>query len=90
MTRITTTREDMPLSTSMDIFHMKNRRDPVDEEVLPFLAIHGNHATINEESVLYDDEEVAHVYTKNVFGSIPKVTVVQENVVEADVGTIYH
>ena len=89
MTRITTTREDMPLSTSMDIFHMKNRRDPTIEEVLPFLAVHANHATINEEAVLYDDEEVAHVYTKKVFGDTPKVTVIRENVVEVDVG-IYH
>ncbi|TGC08946.1 hypothetical protein CUN85_07890 [Methanolobus halotolerans] len=89
MTRITTTREDMPLSTSMDIFYMKNRRDPTNEEVLPFLAIHGNHATINEEAVLYDEEEVAHVYTKNVFEDTPKITVVQEKLVEADVG-IYH
>lgn len=74
----------------MDIFYMKNRRNPTSEEVLPFLAVHANHATINEEAVLYDDEEVAHVYTKKVFGESSKFIVLRESVVEADVGAIYH
>lgn len=45
---------------------MKNQRDPETNELWPFLVIHGNHATINKKVVVYDEEGVYQVYTKNV------------------------
>jgi|GEM_PF-1643308 hypothetical protein len=93
MTRITTTKVDMPMCTSMDILYMKNRCEPNEQEAVPFLAVHGNHATINNEAVLYDEEEVYQVYTKNVFiqteKPIPEKTIEQNTEVEVDLG-IYH
>ncbi|MCQ6961668.1 hypothetical protein PV02_00255 [Methanolobus chelungpuianus] len=93
MTRITTTKVDMPMCTSMDILHMRNKREPADQDVLPFIAVHGNHATINNEAVLYEEEEVYQVYTKNVFIQIekptPEKTIEPKTEVEPDLG-IYH
>lgn len=66
MTRITRNMHTIPLSASQDIFNMKNQRDPESNELLPFLVIHGNHATMNNETVLYNEEGVHQVYTKNV------------------------
>ncbi len=66
MTRITEKIHRISLSASEDIFNMRNQRDPETGEIWPFLAIHANHATINEEVVVYDDEGVYQVYTKNV------------------------
>ncbi|WP_340820115.1 hypothetical protein [Methanolobus sp. WCC4] len=66
MTRITNIMHTVPLSTSQDIFNMKNQRDPQSNELLPFLAIHGNHATMNDDVVVYDEEGVNQVYTKKV------------------------
>lgn len=66
MTRITQSLYRMPISTSEDIFNMKNQRDPETNELWPFLVVHGNHATINKEVVVYDEEGVYQVYTKNV------------------------
>jgi hypothetical protein len=77
----------------MDILYMKNRCEPSEQEAVPFLAVHGNHATINNEAVLYDEEEVYQVYTKNVFihveKPIPEKTIEQNTEVEVDLG-IYH
>jgi hypothetical protein len=51
---------------------MKNQRDPESSELWPFLVIHGNHATINDEAVIYDDEGVYQVYTKKVMSQVKK------------------
>ncbi|WP_292463663.1 hypothetical protein [Methanolobus sp.] len=93
MTRITTTKVDVPMCTSLDILYMRNKCEPMEEEALPFIAVHGNHATINNEAILYDEEEVYQVYTKNVFiqteKPIPEKTIEQNTEVEIDLG-IYH
>ncbi|WP_292467900.1 hypothetical protein [Methanolobus sp.] len=72
MTRITEKMNRIPISTSEDIFNMKNQRDPESSELWPFLVIHGNHATINDEAVIYDDEGVYQVYTKKVMSQVKK------------------
>lgn len=72
MTRITDNMHRIPLSTSQDIFNMKNQRDPESNELWPFLVVHGNHATINNESVIYDEEGVFQVYTKKVMPKVKK------------------
>ncbi|MDG6243934.1 MAG: hypothetical protein QCH31_06025 [Methanolobus sp.] len=72
MTRITQSIHRIPISTSQDIFNMKNQRDPENSEVWPFLVVHGNHATINKEVVVYDEEGVYQVYTKNVMVPVKK------------------
>ncbi len=72
MTRITEKVHRISLSTSEDIFNMKNQRDPEKNEIWPFLAVHANHATINEEVVVYDEEGVYQVYTKNVMSRLEK------------------
>jgi hypothetical protein len=60
------------ISASEDIFFMKNQRDPNKNELWPFLIVHANHATVNEETVIYDEEGVYHVYTKKVMSQIKK------------------
>lgn len=72
MTRITEKMHTISLSASEDIFNMKNQRDPENNEIWPFLVVHANHATINEESVIYDEEGVYQVYTKKVMSEIKK------------------
>lgn len=72
MTRITENVHRIPISVSQDIFNMKNQRDPEHNELWPFLVVHGNHATINREVVIYDNEGVYQVYTKNVMSKIKR------------------
>ncbi|WP_407355081.1 hypothetical protein [Methanolobus sp. WCC5] len=72
MTRITQSMHRIPISTSEDIFNMKNQRDPENSELWPFLVVHGNHATMNKEVVVYDEEGVYQVYTKNVMVPLKK------------------
>ncbi len=66
MTRITQSLHKMSISTSEDIFNMQNQRDPKLNELMPFLAIHANHATINKDAVVYGEEGVYQVYTKKI------------------------
>ncbi|ETA68186.1 hypothetical protein V7O61_14205 [Methanolobus sp. WCC1] len=73
MTRITENMHRISLSTSEDIFNMKNQRDPESNELWPFLVVHANHATINKEVVVYDDEGVYQVYTKKVMSELEKL-----------------
>ena len=73
MTRITENMHRISLCTSEDIFNMKNQRDPNNNELWPFLVVHANHATINREVVVYDDEGVYQVYTKKVMSELKKL-----------------
>ena len=66
MTRIAGRGEKISICTMMDIFKMKVQRDPVIQEVGPFIEFYGNHAIVNENTVIYEDDEVFQVYTKKV------------------------
>lgn len=72
MTRITERTHGISISASEDIFYMKNQRDPENSELWPFLVVHGNHATVNSEAVVFDHEGLYHVYTKKVMSQIKK------------------
>ncbi|WMW26293.1 hypothetical protein RE474_06160 [Methanolobus sediminis] len=73
MTRITENMHRISLCASEDIFNMKNQRDPNNNELWPFLVVHANHATINKEVVVYDDEGVYQVYTKKVMSELKNI-----------------
>jgi hypothetical protein len=72
MTRIAYLGEKMSICPGMYRFNMKVQRDPVVQEVGPFIEFYGNHATVNEETVIYEDEEVFQVYTKKVVNEADK------------------
>ncbi len=72
MTRIAESGDKMSICTMMDIFNMKVQRDPVVQEVGAFIEFYGNHATVNEKTVIYEDEEVFQVYTKKVAVDVKK------------------
>lgn len=67
MTRISISKAHVALCTTMDILFMKNNCEPEGQDAYPFIEVHGNHATINTEAVLYNEDELHHVYTKRVF-----------------------
>lgn len=66
MTRITRPQQKNAFSVLMDIFEMSNFRDPAEDEVDSLLQVIGTHGSMIENAVIYEDDEMQYVHTRNM------------------------
>lgn len=52
-----------------DLFEMSTSREPALEEMSTLLEMIGTHGSMIENVVVYENEEVYHVHTKNILPS---------------------
>lgn len=50
-----------------DLFEMSTSYEPAFDEMGSLLELIGTHGSVNENVVVYENEEVYHVHTKNIF-----------------------
>jgi len=72
MTRITGPEQENTVSVLMDIIEMSTSGESAIDKVDSLLEIIGTHGSIIEDVVVYEDEEVSHVHTKNVMLDITR------------------
>jgi len=72
MTRITSPEQENTVSVLMDIIEMSTSGEAAIDKVDSLLELIGTHGSIIEDVVVYEDEEVSHVHTKNVMLGITK------------------
>ncbi|HJH30541.1 MAG TPA: hypothetical protein C5S51_12810 [Methanosarcinaceae archaeon] len=70
MTRITTPHiKRNTIAVLTDLFEMSTSREPAIEEMGALLEMIGTHGSMIENVVVYENEEVYHVHTKNIIPS---------------------
>ena len=70
MTRITPPHKKRnTISALADLFEMSTSREPAIEEVDTLLEMIGTHGSMIENVVVFENEEVYHVHTKNILPS---------------------
>ena len=70
MTRITPPHKRRnTISALADLFEMSTSREPATEDVATLLEMLGTHGSMIENVVVYENEEVYHVHTKNILPS---------------------
>ncbi|NOR48328.1 MAG: hypothetical protein GQ533_09855 [Methanosarcinaceae archaeon] len=70
MTRITPPHiKRNTIAVLTDLFEMSTSREPAIEEVGTLLEMIGTHGSMIEDVVVYENEEVYHVHTKNILPS---------------------
>lgn len=70
MTRITPPHiKRNTIAALADLFEMSTSREPAIEEMSTLLEMIGTHGSMIENVVVYENEEVYHVHTKNILPS---------------------
>ncbi len=69
MTRITPPHKSNTAAVMADLFEMSTSREPVIDEIGSLLKLIGTHGSMIENVVVYENEEVYHVHTKNILPS---------------------
>ena len=69
MTRITSSHEKNTTAALTDLFEMSTSREPAIDEIGSLLEMIGTHGSMIKNVVVYENEEVYHVYTKNILPS---------------------